>query len=141
MRNLRILTVLLFSSLFMGYSSLVALEDDKVIHVSMVQLLVSPEKYLLHKNEVVTVGYLSYDGSILFLAKHNADFNEITSAISIAIPTQDFMSSKCVNNYVRISGYFRVDPSGQYVMKNISRVESIQKTWLPQTCWKSNEKN
>ena len=124
----RYLRIVLLTSLIALVSAAIgcAEPDRKTIYVSMVQLLANPDDY--DGYPVTVIGFLSRDGSTLFLSAEHAEMNDVVSGLPVAVAYRDVDISEhgiattgCENKFVRVLGLFEKN-ANEYIISSISKI-------------------
>ena len=94
-----------------------------VYPVSLVQLLVTPEKY--DGKDITVIGYLKHTITLqLYLTRDHANMLDKRSSITILDNTSDgsLLQSSCAPSYVQIRGTFKRIKYSMYVIYDVKEV-------------------
>lgn len=112
---------------------------DSRIHVSLVQLIASPEEY--EGKEVMVMGYLGViDEPYLYLTKEDASLKNVASAIRIHDKNGVLEAHGCTKNHVVVIGTFdQLDYISYPVMADVVEVVKYDLEGPPggrrEICW------
>lgn len=119
--------------------------EDRIVVVSMVQLIAAPEKY--EGAKVSVIGFyrsVGLEDSAIYLMGEDARVRNVMSSIFITGYTDGhFISSHAferrLNNYVSVVGRFRSGPAGhmglwpgEIVVDHLSSFDSVNGKWMPE---------
>tara|TARA_R110000751_G_scaffold227872_2_gene329655 strand:+ start:800 stop:1240 length:441 start_codon:yes stop_codon:yes gene_type:complete len=105
----------------------------KVINVSSLQLITTPEKY--HDKVIRVIGYLNleFEGTALYAYKSDYDNHNYKNSIWINLPMKGrhALSIQCSKKYVSIIGTFNAEQNGHFGMfsgtiMNLRRIDLIE---------------
>ena len=132
MKKLIILSLAVFTWFFVIACE--AEQDERT--VSLVELIVLPEKYVGHKIRVK--GFFEAGISAAIYLNHiSAEITDTSSSILVLDPTSNGeLTLSCENRYVAISGQL-IDSHNRYVVANVEKVLDIQNR---EYCWERQEK-
>ena len=142
MKSIRLVLFLLLFGLSLGCSHqgkktiTPAIDTSEVNEVSLLNLIVSPEKYQGHK--VRTFGYLNleFEGDAIYLHKEDYENGLAKNALSLAMTKDGIQDAKIKHlekNYVLIEGRFYGNDRGLYSgsIDNITQLEICRKITAP----------
>lgn len=107
---------------------------------SFVDLISDPERLSEIGGTISVVGYLSDDAMMLYLTKQHALFRDLSSAVVVRPPEEEFLVGDCVGKYVQLEGVFGQNSHGQYGFFVLRKVEIIDaESGFRLTCWSEEE--
>jgi len=98
--------------------------EQDVLYVSIVDMIVRPEKLPKGRDRIAVVGFLDKGGSALYLTEGYAKFGD-AAALPMATPSDGFLPEQCTNRYVRVTGIWRRGPWNRRGFSSIEKVEII----------------
>ena len=105
--------------------------------ISIIQLILTPEKYL--EAPIKVKGYFKFGATSMIYQNHlSAEISEDASAIVVLDETSDgSLTLSCNKKYVAIYGVFS-NFRNRFVISDVERVSDLKSA---QACWEKTEKN
>jgi len=118
-------------------------EDGPANHVSLVNLIASPERYV--GQNVSATGFLSASSDYLFLTKDHADLADRATGVKLSIlflesdvSEHGIAATGCESRFVRVWGRFEgkdLLDIGIYRVSTIKALGKLGDRDFPQVCW------
>ena len=112
--------------------------SQPVIAVSLVQLLVYPERYVGQR--VGVDGYLSTSMNLYLTSEHAKAHDALSSIIVSDADDGGITYSDCVDSFVSITATFIHLEYGQYALVNVTRIHRTQPHPETGDCWSRTAK-